>query len=57
MKKRLEFLVEFLEVAARELEEKAESKDNDYLRGTQTGRGAAYELCAKWIREELEKGD
>ena len=55
MKEKWAFLVDFLKKSAEEQKEMAVQEECDYLKGRATGRKLTYELCAKWIKEIIEK--
>ncbi len=53
MKERMESLAKFLIQEAQKANKQAKEEGDYCMRGMEV----AFELCAKWIREELEKGD
>lgn len=57
IKEELRFLVNFLEKSAKEQKETAVQEECDYLKGRADGSKLTYELCAKWIKEIIEKGE
>lgn len=51
----LKNLVKCLEELANKHNAEAKNQENNFLRGHIQGYASAYELCAKWINEILEK--